>query len=347
MEANYLRKISSLAILILLIVLSFFLLKPILLSIIFGILLAFIFSPIYDKFYNWTDMKNFSAFFMCLILIVLILIPFWFVTPILIDQSIKIYLTTQQMDFVSPLQTAFPSIFASPEFSAQIGAVIYSFVNDLGNYFVNAISNLIVNFPTLFLQTIVVFFIFFFVLRDKRGLINYLESISPFSKKIENELLKSSKGITISVLYGQVIVGIAQGIIAGIGFFLFGVSNAALLSILAVIAGIFPIIGTTIIWVPVAIYLLIAGNTFSAIGVMLFGILASSTDNFIRPLIVSRRTNLHSSIVLIGMVGGIFLFGIMGVILGPLILAYLLIILETFREKKQPSVFLPGTEKSK
>ena len=280
MESNYLKKVSSLAILILLIVLSFLLLRPILLSIIFGILLAFIFSPVYNKLYFWTGMKNFSAFIMCFILIVLVLVPFWFITPILIDQSIKIYLTTQQMDFITPLQTAFPSIFSSPEFSAQIGAVIYSFVNNIGNSFVNAISNLIVNFPTLFLQTIVVFFIFFFVLRDKRGLMNYLESISPFSKHVENELLKSSKGITISVLYGQVVVGVAQGIIAGIGFFLFGVSNAALLSILSIIAGIFPIIGTTIIWVPVAIYLLIAGNTFAAVGVTLFGILASSTDNF-------------------------------------------------------------------
>jgi predicted PurR-regulated permease PerM len=334
MDSNYLKKGVSLSILLLLLVLSFLLLKPILLSIIFGVILAFIFNPIYKYFLKLTNMKNFSAFILCIILLGVIIIPLWFIVPIMVDQSIKIYLATQQMDFVTPLQNVFPSIFSSPEFSAEIGSVIYSFVNNIGNSFVNGLTSLIVNFPTLFLQLIVVFFVFFFVLRDKISLLEYIKSLSPFSKEINKKLFQSSKGITVSVLYGQVIMGIAQGIVAGIGFFIFGVPNAMLLGLLAILAGIFPIIGTTVIWVPVAIYLLIAGNTFSALGVILFGFLASSVDNLVRPMIVARKAKTNSTIVLIGMIGGLFLFGILGVILGPLILAYTMIILETFRNKR-------------
>ena len=131
-----------------------------------------------------------------------------------------------------------------------------------------------------------------------------------------------------------------QGIIAGLGFFIFGVPNALLLTILAAIAGIFPIIGTTIVWAPVAIYLFVAGDMFSAVGVVVFGLIASVIDNVLKPMFVSQRTSMPTSMILIGMIGGFFLFGILGFILGPLILAYLIIILEIYRNKRVPGILI-------
>ena len=136
------------------------------------------------------------------------------------------------------------------------------------------------------------------------------------------------------------IIGLIQGVVVGIGFFLFGVPNALFLTLFAALAGVLPVIGTTIIWLPVAIYLLVAGNTIPALGVTLFGLVSSSLDNFVRPIIVSKRTSMHSSLILIGMIGGLFFFGILGLILGPLILGYLLIILEVYRKQKTPGLFL-------
>ena len=177
------------------------------------------------------------------------------------------------------------------------------------------------------------------MLRDKDNLVSYIKSLLPFSKDVERRLFESSKEITFSVIYGQVIVGILQGITVGIGFFIFGVPNALVLTLLASLAGIFPVIGTTIIWAPVVIYLFVAGNTLPAFGVIIFGILSAFLDNLVRPIIVARRTKMHSALVLVGMIGGLFLFGIMGFILGPLILAYLLIILEVYRNKRTPGIF--------
>ena len=90
----------------------------------------------------------------------------------------------------------------------------------------------------------------------------------------------------------------------------------------------------------VVIYLIIAGSLFSALGVTIFGTFASTVDNFLRPVIVARRTSMHSALILIGMIGGLFLFGILGFILGPLILAYLLIILEIYRNKRVSGIFV-------
>ncbi|MFQ5531099.1 MAG: AI-2E family transporter, partial [Candidatus Nanoarchaeia archaeon] len=134
--------------------------------------------------------------------------------------------------------------------------------------------------------------------------------------------------------------GVVQGLVVGIGFFIFRVPNALLLTLLASLAGIFPIIGTTIVWAPVVIYLFLAGNNFAAIGIIFFGIISSSIDNLIRPIFVSKRTNVHTAVILIGMIGGLFLFGILGFILGPLILSYLLVILELYRTKGEKPIFL-------
>ncbi len=338
MEEVYLRKIMTTVILVVLGVLSFFLVKPILLSIIFGILLAFLFLPVYNWFHKITNSKNISAFLICFLLILLIVLPLWFLTPVIIDQSIKIYMASQQMDFAKPLKNIFPAIFSSEEFSTEIGSIIHSFVTKLTNKLMNSLSTLILNFPTIFLQSIVVFFTLFFVLRDKKEMLFYIKSLLPFTKDVENKLFKLSKDITSSVIYGQIVIGIIQGLLLGLGLFLFNVPNALILTLLACLAGVFPIIGVAIIWIPVVIYLLIAGNTFPAFGVIIFGLISSSIDNFIRPIIVSKRTHMPSSLILIGMIGGLFLFGILGLILGPLILAYLLIILEIYRNKRTPSI---------
>ena len=184
------------------------------------------------------------------------------------------------------------------------------------------------------MQSFVVFFTLYFALRDQEEFIDYIKSLLPFSKEVEKKLFDYSKGITSSVLYGQVIVGIVQGIIMGIGFFIFKVPNSMFLTFLTAFAGILPIIGPAIVWAPVVVYLLVAGNTFAAIGITVFGLISSTSENFLHPWIVSKRICINSSIILIGMVGGIFLFGLLGIILGPLILSYLLIVLEIYRNKK-------------
>ena len=81
----------------------------------------------------------------------------------------------------------------------------------------------------------------------------------PFPKEVTDKLFKSSKGITVSVIYGQAVLGIFQGLLVGVALYLFGVPNALFLTIIACIAGIFPIIGTTIVWLPVAFYLFSVG----------------------------------------------------------------------------------------
>ena len=339
MEEEYLKKIATALILIALIVLAFLLVQPILMSVIIGLILAFIFLPVYNWLQPKLKSKELSAGLICGIVILLVLLSLWFLTPILIDQSIKIFQATQKTDFVTPLKKIFPSIFASDQFSNEVGAIIQSFLGKASNWVVNSFSEIILNFPVIMLHLLVVLFTFFFALKEHEIIVGYLKSLMPFSSDVEEKLFEYSKRITASILYGQVIIGIIQGLLVGTGFFLFNVNNGLFLTFLAIIAGVLPIIGTTIIWLPVAIYMFISGNVFGSMGILFFGILSFIADTFINPLFVSKRTSIPSPLILIGMIGGIFLFGLLGFILGPLIVAYLLVILEIYRNKKTPDLF--------
>ena len=346
MEESYFRKITATLILGVLLVLSFLLLKPLILSIIMGIILAFLFSPVYDWFYKHLKSANLAASLILILVVILIVLPIWFLTPLVINQAVKVYIASQQIDFVTPLKNLFPTFFASDVFSSEFGSAISSFVNNVTTAIANSLSTLITNLPTIILQFVVVFFVLFFALRDKDAIVAYLQSLLPFSKEVERKLFKSTKDITLSVLYGQVLMGLMAGIISGIGFVIFKVPNAIILTLAAIIVGILPIVGTPVVWIPVAVYLLIAGNTFAAFGVMVFGLISSIIPSLLQPVFVSKRTNMNTSLILIGMLGGWLLLGILGLLIGPLIIAYLFIVLEIYRNKSVPGVLIPPEKTS-
>ena len=347
MDKQVFRKLTSAGIIIALLVLTYFLLKPILISVLIALMLAFLLYPVYLKINKVVKSRNISALIVCFLLASVIVIPIWFFTPILLKQSFEFFLTSQNIDFVTPLKKIFPDLFASEAFSLEIGTALNSFVSKATNSMVNFLAGIIKDFPILLLQFLVMCFTFFFALKDQRKITDYIRGVLPFSKEVENKIFRSSRGITFSVVYGQVVLGIIQGLLVGIGLFLFGVDNALFFTLLAGIAGIFPIVGTMIIWVPVVIYLFVTGQVWPALGVSLFGLLSSATENFIKPIFISKRIDMHPALVLISMVGGLLVFGILGVIIGPLIFAYLFIILEFYKDKKAPGVFKTPEETPK
>jgi predicted PurR-regulated permease PerM len=331
-EINF-KKIITIVIVFLLAFLSFLVLKPLLLSIVFGIFLAYVLSPVYNLTYKATKSKNFSATFICVFFVVIVVLILWLLTPLLINQAIKLYLSSQQIDFITPIKAIFPSLSSSQLFLSEAASIFSSFIVKSTDSIVTYVTNILFDLPTISLQLVVVLFVLFFALRDKDDIINLIRSILPFSEATNKRVFDYAKGITSSVIYGEIVVGLLQGIIIGIAFFIFKVPNPLLYTVLAIIAGVLPIIGTAIVWVPVLIYLIIQGDTSAIIGILAFGLVSSHIDNILKPMIISKRVKIPSSIVLIGMIGGVLLFGVLGVILGPLILAYFLIAIESYLGK--------------
>jgi predicted PurR-regulated permease PerM len=135
-------------------------------------------------------------------------------------------------------------------------------------------------------------------------------------------------------------VGIIQGITAGIGFWLFGVPEAVLLTVASMIAVIVPYLGSAIIWIPVAVGLMMTVSMTKGILLLLYGIVIIGViENIIRPYIVSKKTKISFAVILIGMVGGFQLLGLIGLIVGPLILDYLLLFIEFYRQGHMDELF--------
>jgi len=339
------NKIASIVLLAVLAILTFFILKPILISAIFALILAFIFHPIYRRFLSWTKNKNLSALTICILLLIIIILPLIFFVPLLVKQTFEIYTHVQNEDIIAPIKSMLPNFFTSPEISKDITIAINSFISKIASSFLNNFTEILLNSPVILLHLVLILFVLFFGLRDGDKLVSYIQSLSPLSKESEKKVFQQFKDITHSVIFGQIIVGIIQGIVTGIALFIFRVPNALILTLLATFVGILPIIGPWLVWMPVDIYLFLSGRTGAGIGLLIYGLIVITwVDTVIRPIIVSKKTKINSAIVLVSMLGGLFVFGILGLILGPLIISYLLLLLESYRGKKTESIIIQKEE---
>ena len=332
------KEYSVIATILLLLILSFLVLRPILLTIAAGLILAYAFLPLYKRVFKIFRERNTSALAVCVLIVLIIFIPLWFLIPLIIQQGFNVFRFSQTIDVTGIVQTIIPT--ATEQIQRETISIISNFVGNITSSSLNALAGFLLDLPTVLLHLAVIIFVFFFTLRDKDKLKEFVSGISPFNKQKEKLLIKQFRDVTSSIVFGYIVVGIIQGIATGIGLLVFGVPQALLLTVFAVFASIIPLVGPWLIWIPAAIYLLVSGNIVSAIIFAIYSIaIVSTIDNILRPYIVSRKTGISSVIVLVGMIGGLFVFGILGIILGPLILSYLILFLEAYKNKTLSEMF--------
>jgi predicted PurR-regulated permease PerM len=213
--------------------------------------------------------------------------------------------------------------------------MIDSGIEKIAAYLVNAINNIISDIPGLFLQFFVLFFVMFFFLRDADIIMDYLKNLLPFKENVKEKFFIRFRSITNGVIYGVVLIGIIQGISTGIGLLIFGIPQTFLLTLVATIAAVLPFLGAWIVWIPVAITMIIQGNITNGLILLAYGIIVVSfIDNLLRPYIIGKKTEVNFVVVLLGMLGGIEIFGLIGFIIGPLIIDYLVIFIEFYRTQQ-------------
>lgn len=341
-DENTFKRILTIILIAVLIILAFLILRPILISTIFGLILALVFHPLYKWFLSKFRNSNLSAIIMTLILILIVLIPLLFLIPVIVRQTFDVYTYMQKTDLVTPLNNIFSKFFtSSPELAKNLAISLNSFTSKIASSFLNNFQEILLNSPSILLHLFLILFVFFFGLRDGEIFVKYLQDVSPLSKESGEKIFKQFKDITNSVVFGQIVTGIVQGILAGAILFILQIPNAAILTILAIFFAILPIIGPWIVWVPVDVYLFLTNQTVPAFILLFYGLIVISwVDNLLRPYIVGKRTKINSGVILVSMIGGLLVFGILGLIIGPLVISYLILLLEFYRNKKTPSLML-------
>jgi predicted PurR-regulated permease PerM len=334
------ERIGVLALIVALAVLVFIILKPIVLSILAGLILAYALLPFYRVIEKRIKNRTASSAIISILMVTIIVIPSYYVIPIMVNQVFNLFEFSQTLDIHAISTTLFPT--ASEQFVVQLAASFNGVVAELTSIVLNSLVNLLLETPTIMFHLFIVAFVFFYALRDRKKLGEFVASLSPLNKIQEHKLIKQFRDITNSIVYGQIVIGIVQGLIAGIGFYLFGLPNFVIFTALAMAFSVIPILGPLFVWLPIAMYLLATGEATTAFLFILYNIfLVSNVDNLLRLYFISRKTKLSQVVVLVGMTGGLLIFGILGILLGPLILAYFIIFLEAYRKDELSSLFKP------
>jgi len=239
----------------------------------------------------------------------------------------------QKADITNFINSIVTRIFPDyPELTNKIIVSIQQGVTDLTSSFINAVGKVLTNSAEIFLGIFLSFFVAFHVLKEKEETETYLREILPFNKEVNERFIKRAKEVASATIYGHFLVAVIQGLCAGIGFYIFGAPSPLFFMILAMFFASIPYLGAWIVWIPVSIILIASGNQLNGILLFLFGFIFISTiDDIVRPYIIGKKAKINLLVVLIGILGGLVLFGPIGLIIGPVILELLLIFLELYK----------------
>jgi predicted PurR-regulated permease PerM len=181
-------------------------------------------------------------------------------------------------------------------------------------------------------------FLLFFLLRDGRHLLDRVVRLVPMEAQRRGALLKLIGDTTRAVVYGEVLTALAQGMLVGIGFAIAGLPSAVVFGVLAAVLALLPVGGSALVWVPAVVFLAATSQWSWAIFMLVWGLAVSVSDNLMRPLLISSRAPVSVPAIFVGVIGGVSAFGMIGVIIGPVLLTVIAALLRFLDEtlSRQP-----------
>ncbi|MES2623191.1 MAG: AI-2E family transporter [Patescibacteria group bacterium] len=306
---------------------------------------AVLLLPIYEKLVTYASNRvlfrrfpsTFAAGLTVLLLVVVVITPITLIfTKVLADAqgfyadvtNGGLNLGAVSADIQQKLSAYIPNV--QQKLDTVAGAVSGFFVQNIGNFFTGTFDVVLKVF--LFVLAL------FYFLKDKQSFVTMYRKISPLHESDDNRIFASVKQAVQSIMLGSIVVALAQGVVTGIGFALFGVPNPFFLGSIAGFMALVPGIGPAIVWIPCAIYLFVTGgeNNFAWLGQIIWGIGAVGLiDNFLGPLVINKGIQIHPLFILLSVIGGITVFGPEGFLFGPLVLSIFVSVATVWRTKTE------------
>ncbi|MDO8240463.1 MAG: AI-2E family transporter [Candidatus Moranbacteria bacterium] len=312
-------------------ILAYFILKPFLVPFLIAGILAHLFAFLYKMFLKITrQSKVWSSLLTCLVIAMIILTPIVFVSSLVVSevQNIIDYSSQNSVSVESVANNVSHNLSALPfaKFIAIENIVsqetIASAVQSFSQNALSILQSTYQGIVSMVLVTFVMFFSLFYLLIDGNKFIKKIMQLSPLRDSYENILIEKFNSITRATIKGTILIAIMQGFLGGVLFAVTGVSAPILLALLMTLSSVIPAIGAGLVWLPVGLFMLLSGNVMSGMIIILFGALVISTlDNFVRPKLVGKDTEMHPLLILFSTLGGIAIFGLAGFIVGPVIMS--------------------------
>lgn len=314
-------------------VLVFFVFRPFLSILVLAAVLSVLFRPLYEKLIKiFHGGKSVFAFLLVITALIFIVLPVMFFGIQIFRQAESFFSLAQagQGKFIENAQQNIDALIRPvlPGFSFDIA----DSVNKALVFVSGSLGGLLSQTAYIFFQTIFLLLAFFLFLRDGGKILESFISLSPFSKEQNKEIVDSTHRTITSVIRGTIFVGIIRWIFLAAGFYLFGIPNAMLWGSVGGIIGAVPGLGTPVVIIPMVLYLLFAGNIFPAIGIGLFGLLVTLfIDNLLVAYFFGKGLDAPPLFVLFSILGGIFFFGPLGFIFGPIIFSLFISAIDMYK----------------
>ena len=313
---------------------TFMMIRPLLGYFLGAIILGFVMHPTQKHLRKYVG-DRISAFLLVIFGILVVVLPILGIGAAVIEDATDLSEDLEQSDAINTTQIE--NRFAdytgqSLDVEGSIDSIIGTFTDTT----LGGVSQIVSTLTEITIGVTLLIFLLYYLLKDGDKFVNWLRETTPLPSDLQDQLYARVNQTTWAVIKGHVLVAVVQGLIAGLGLAITGVPNYAFWTFIMVLLGFIPIIGTIVVWLPASAYLFVIDRPAASIFLLIYGmVIVGLTDNILRPIAVDRGSDLHPAVIIIGVIGGVYIFGAAGLFIGPIILGIFKAILLVFKNNYQ------------
>lgn len=328
-------------------ILACIVLRPFVNILIIGVVLAALFRPVHRRSVRLCRNKKatLAALLTTLFIFTCIIIPIFFFLGSLLAQGVQSVNALQAQLAATDFNKLFSHDAIAPYMAwvqdhlpfldikkLALQADLIDISKTAGQVLLDSGTRVIGNVFVLTMNFLILMFVLFFLIRDGQTMLARLRYLLPLTTDQENRIIRQLDDVSKSVILGAFVIALAQGLAGGIGLFIVGI-QPFFWGCMMGFASLIPVVGTAIIWLPVSLYLMLTGQWQWGVFMMVWGaVVISSIDSFIRPLLMQNRSNMSTFWVFLSIIGGIKFFGALGILYGPLVLGFAMVMLSLYAE---------------
>ena len=350
-ELNQARWIGILAATGLALYLCWLMLRPFIGVLEWAAVLVIVFYPVHKRLAKKIRRRGLSALLSCLLVIIVIVLPLALLTIALADELRQIVPNLpSQLSQLGNTQTPVVGK-VSAWIHHRVGVemqgsqeFLLEQLKRFGEMMLGLSLSLMTNIVGGIVKAFFVVFTMYYLFRDGDKIVKALPGALPLSSRQSNAILGRISQVVSASVYGVIAIAMLQGLLGGLAFWALGVPSPILWAVVLAFVCMVPVAGSFFVWLPASIYLVLTGHWSKALLLVLWGALVISTiDNFLRPKLMRNQTKLHELFVFFSVLGGMSVFGLLGIVLGPVVLAITLGLLDTFKHdgREEPSASGP------
>jgi predicted PurR-regulated permease PerM len=333
------RWIAVLAATALALYLCWLMMRPFIGVLAWAVVLVIVFYPVHQRLRSRMGRPSLSALLSCVLVVVLAVFPLALLTVAVAEELSQAVpnLPAQISTLMNPETSLFGRLsdWIQGRFGIDTTRSEQFMADQLqraGQFLLGLSWNLAGNIASGIVKAFFVVFTMYYLFRDGDKIVDKLPAALPLERKQSEAIIARTREVVSASVYGIVVIASLQGLLGGIAFWVLGLPSPLLWAVLMTFVCMIPVLGSFLVWLPLAIYLAASGHWTKAILLVVWGALVISTiDNFLRPKWMKNQTRLHELLVFFSVLGGISVFGLLGIILGPVVLAITLGLLQTFR----------------